>query len=113
MAPEVKIEGEKVGTKADVFSLGLILHELFCNCLPFNIKDKLSMISDLDKPLPLKFEESASKDVVHLTKRMLTLDHKFRPTIEQVLETPLIKKYLALMTSGQMFRPEIEELVVA
>ena len=75
MAPEV-LKGESYTTKADVWSLGVILYEMLYGFCPFESKSIASLISTIDtKPLQFPPEVKISDKTSNLIKKMLTKDY--------------------------------------
>lgn len=65
----------------DVWSLGVIMYELYCNAHPFNLKDTDDLTNIIDKgiiPIPSCVDESAKM----LITQMLDKDREKRPTID-------------------------------
>lgn len=86
-APEV-VGGEAyIGSAADIWSCGIILHALLTGKLPFDDEDLLTL---LEKVLRGKFEMPSDIDPLaqDLLTKMLTVDPKKRITMPGILEHP-------------------------
>ncbi len=84
MAPEV-ILGNFYDYKADVFSYGMILYELYSNDLPYSWIDS-SMVEDaiIDKK-PLQFNYEISDSLKKLIFSCLEYESKRRPSFEDIV----------------------------
>ena len=82
MAPEVLDRSEPYNHKADVFSLGIIVHEMCALELPFGSP---AAIQHGDAPLLPPGRISA--DLAGLITEMLTKDQSRRPSIDDVLKS--------------------------
>eukprot|EP00826_Nyctotherus_ovalis_P044341 TRINITY_DN4782_c0_g2_i1.p1 TRINITY_DN4782_c0_g2~~TRINITY_DN4782_c0_g2_i1.p1 ORF type:complete len:468 (-),score=79.94 TRINITY_DN4782_c0_g2_i1:44-1447(-) len=91
MSPEI-IEGKEYSYESDVWSLGVVLYELCALKVPFNANNiyalSLRIVKGSCSPLPSKF----SKDLRSLVKEMLQVNPSKRPSINQILNIPLLRK---------------------
>ncbi|KAH9491854.1 Protein kinase, membrane associated tyrosine threonine 1 [Bulinus truncatus] len=96
LAPEL-LEG-KFGKHADIFSFGMFM---------------LEMLTDLDLPrggdgwhnlrggnLPDEFLTGRSSAIKHVVKQMLDPDYQQRPTVDEILAIPAVRKPLKLLTGA-------------
>lgn len=85
MAPEQHGRAEEVDGRADVFSFGVILHELFAGKAPF----QGSALALLGKSAPCltSIRPDLPAGISELVQRMLVLETAKRPTMEEVLQT--------------------------
>jgi len=95
MAPE-QILGKKVDERADIYSLGVILYEMFCGVPPYSRGDHMSVMYqhvqgkarppiDINKELPPELNELVMKCMsLDKTKRAQTMD-ELRLSLEKFL----------------------------
>ncbi|KAE9556021.1 hypothetical protein FO519_000767 [Halicephalobus sp. NKZ332] len=82
-APEV-FEGKKYnGPEIDIWSLGVVLYVLVCGVLPFE-GASLQFLRDRVLSGRIRIPFFMSSECENLIRRMLTVDPKKRPTIEQI-----------------------------
>jgi serine/threonine protein kinase len=82
-APEV-FEGKRyAGPEIDVWSLGVVLYVLICGVLPFEGAN-LHYLRDRVLSGRIRIPYFMSTDCESLIRRMLTLDPKKRPSIQQI-----------------------------
>ena len=75
MAPEV-LKGESYTTKADVWSLGVIMYEMLYGFCPYESKSIASLISTIDsKPVYFPQDVKISEKTQNMIKKMLTKDY--------------------------------------
>ena len=87
MAPEILEDKPDYSDKNDIWAIGIIMYYLIIGKLPFNDKDKESIINNI-KNLNYEFPKDAviSKAAKDLIKQILVLDPKKRPTLHQILK---------------------------
>ena len=94
MAPEMW-KNARYSSRAEVWSLGVILYELFALERPFvseNIKELMGEVCrGAYKPLPKRY----SADAAALIAALLHLDATKRPTCLEVLKFPFVEHYLS------------------
>tara|TARA_B110000208_G_scaffold66268_1_gene86012 strand:- start:2021 stop:3115 length:1095 start_codon:yes stop_codon:yes gene_type:complete len=103
MAPEI-LRYEKYTSKAELWSLGIILYQLIYKKTPFknckNINDLVNNINNFE--LNLKYKEYLSKNIIDLLSRLLIVDYNKRITwndffnhewfnINKIIPNPKIK----------------------
>lgn len=75
MAPQV-LKGEAYTTKADIWSLGVILFEMLYGYCPYESKSIASLINTIDtQPVQLPTKVVVSEKTQNLIRRMLTKDY--------------------------------------
>ena len=87
-----RLSSEEYSSKSDVFSLGIIAHEMVFGCPPWSANNwheiKCQMIAK-----PFKIEEgSVSKDMENFLKRTLAISEVDRASWEEVKNHALVKK---------------------
>ena len=101
LPPEI-CKGEQYNFSADIWSLGCVLYELCSLKRAFtgtNIKDIMASIIHIHSPrIPMIY----SKELSNIASSMLQKDPTKRPTINQLLQIPLLKyKAIALLGPTQ------------
>lgn len=92
MAPEV-FEGEGYGGEADIWSLGVLLYEIFHGQAPFTGKSVFQIYRKIHNT-KLLIRQDVEKDVATLIKSILVLEPGKRPIIDKVLATPFVQKHI-------------------
>ena len=95
-SPEV-FESKEYDYKTDIWSLGCVLYQLVTRELPFqgdNIFElKIAVTKGKYKPIPPMY----STDLRKLIAKMLSKDPSKRPTIDEILNSSLLKSYQSLI----------------
>ncbi len=81
MAPEL-VDGQEVDARADLFSLGCVLHELCCNQLPFPGNTTLQILARMVRTVPKPLHERNPKVPPALSRlgaKLLEKDRHQRP----------------------------------
>ncbi|XP_054423841.1 sperm motility kinase 4A-like [Pteronotus mesoamericanus] len=94
MAPEVLRRQIYDGPKADVWSLGVILHEMVTGKAPFQGDTAADMVKAVKEvgTKPLQLPEFTSEEVRALLRKLLTVDPHLRPNLEHVMRDPWVNK---------------------
>lgn len=99
LSPEI-CEGNTYNSKTDIWSLGCILYELCTLRHAFNAQNMAALAVQIIRgkyePIPSCF----SPELSVLIKKMLTSDQRLRPSINGVLNTPILKSKLHLFLSN-------------
>jgi len=86
-------------TKSDMWAIGCFLYELIALRPPFQAKDMEALskkiITGHYDPLPT----TTSPELQRLVRRLLTLEPKARPDIDELLATPVVKEHMNLLPS--------------
>ena len=110
MAPEV-CNRKKYDSKADVWSIGVILYELITLKKPFdadNVNDLFNVI--INKPLdPLP--ASVDSDLQMLCGAMLNKDHMKRPDTFEIAKIPCVKKAIIKFVDEYNCRDEVIDII--
>lgn len=98
LSPEI-CEGKTYNSKTDIWSLGCILYELCTLRHAFNAQNMAALAVQIIRgkydPIPSCFSSELSK----LISSMLTSDQRSRPSINGVLNSPILKSRLNLFLS--------------
>lgn len=86
MAPEI-YESEKYDENVDIWSLGILLYELFHGISPFGKKNAFKIYKNIVNDT-LSFKEGIDENAKHLILILLDKDPQKRPKIRQILEHP-------------------------
>lgn len=103
MSPEI-LRGDVHDEKVDIWSLGIIMHELLTGSIPF--KKKFIENDVLFKKhvlgLKIKYPSKLSKEAVDLMKKMLEKDPNKRITAEQIMSHEWLKEHDCETTEEDM-----------
>ena len=102
-SPEI-INGEPYNYKTDIWSLGVVLYEMCCLKLPFESNNiaqlSIKILRGKYDPIPNRY----SKNMANLIKQMLNIDQKLRPSIFEVIQSPLLKNYHINKNSNKSYK---------
>eukprot|EP00008_Paramoeba_atlantica_P004077 CAMPEP_0201475094 /NCGR_PEP_ID=MMETSP0151_2-20130828/566_1 /ASSEMBLY_ACC=CAM_ASM_000257 /TAXON_ID=200890 /ORGANISM="Paramoeba atlantica, Strain 621/1 / CCAP 1560/9" /LENGTH=450 /DNA_ID=CAMNT_0047855107 /DNA_START=192 /DNA_END=1544 /DNA_ORIENTATION=+ len=93
MAPEV-IKGEEYGTKVDVWSLGIMAHEMYEGEPPYMEKDPIKalfLIVSKGRP-PFKNSKGVSPEFKNFVEIATRMDPDDRPSTKDMLQHPFLNK---------------------
>ena len=111
LSPEI-CENKPYNRKSDVWSLGCIAYELCTLQCPFNGRDMKALVLSILKgayaPISTKFSEQMRA----LVGAMLTRDAAARPTVEQLLATPLMQGRMRAFLQIPITVPQQPKLVL-
>jgi len=95
VSPEIMAHEPYTGCKADVWSLGTLLFALLFAELPFSLEERVSNLSRSLPAPPLLFpdtlKEPISNDAKDLIQKMLAMEERKRPFLEEVIQHPWMK----------------------
>ena len=91
LSPEI-INSKPYDSKSDIWALGVLLYEMMTFKMPFNATSLPSLSLKIIKGYYPSPPTSYSKDLIDLVKKCLNLDPKKRPSAENILKLPFIKK---------------------
>ena len=94
MSPE-RLTNKRYDGRADVYSLGVMLYEMLCGCLPFRSRDQdmmtIAMMHLTHDPLPLRMiEPDIAESLETIVMKTLEKDAEKRPTAREVLHELLL-----------------------
>ena len=91
LSPEI-INSKPYDSKSDIWALGVLIYEMMTFKMPFNATSLPSLSLKIIRGYYQTPPSSYSKDLIDLVKRCLNLDPKKRPSAENILKLPFIKK---------------------
>jgi serine/threonine protein kinase len=108
MSPDL-YKYNKYSYKADIWALGCVLYEL-CNLrLPFEANSQAALSVKIMKGHYSPITSIYSKPLRELINKMLSLDAKERPYINEILKKPFIKRRVQLYVAGLVKRVDMGE----
>lgn len=87
------MRGEPLTDRSDIWSLGVVFYELNYNMFPFKADSQRTLLQRIEN---LEFRKSRFKihpELREIVDKMLSLDPKQRPSINELLRNPKMKKY--------------------
>jgi serine/threonine protein kinase len=91
LSPEI-INNQPYDSKSDIWALGVLLYELMTFKMPFNAVSLPLLSIKINRGVYAPPPGIYSSELKDLLKKCLTLDPKGRPTINEILQLPLIKE---------------------
>lgn len=102
MAPEIH-SSQGYTYKADIWSLGCVLHELCCLKHPYTGNNIIQLAMEVTSaPPPTCLDvppRTYAVDLLHLINRMLQKDPDLRPSTPELIRMPFVFKYSELLAS--------------
>lgn len=89
LSPEI-IMNKPYSFKSDIWSLGVLLYEMSVLKMPFDAKSMPMLTLKIIKGEYMKLPSNFSKELCDLIKSLLTVDHKKRPDINELLGKSII-----------------------
>jgi len=93
-APEM-INNQPYALPSDIWSLGICLYECLATHLPFKGESDVDLVKSITSEDPPPLPDHYSQDVRGLVRWMLQKTPERRPTISQLLATPVVVKHMA------------------
>ena len=107
MSPET-LEGKDQGFKSDVWSLGILLFELYHNREPFTPGDNCEEQLYFLKIGRVVYKMGLDRIVSNLIEKLLEKDHTKRITLDDVFNDPFTIPYVKNLQSGNTFQPRVQ-----
>jgi NIMA (never in mitosis gene a)-related kinase len=107
LAPEIW-KNEVYSYKCDVFSLGCVLYEMAALKVPFEASTLPDLYKKITQGIISKIPSSYSDDLYAVIKLCLKVDPRQRPTIEELLNNPIVASKIKLLKRD--FQGEQKEL---
>lgn len=105
LAPEL-CEGKEYGNKCDVWSIGVILYELFALQTPFTARVMPALVMRICGSEPPPLPELFSRQSRELTFELLIKDPARRPRVHDVLERDFIKSRIESFLDPKLLQEE-------
>jgi len=99
LSPEL-VQERPYNHASDVWALGVVLYELMALRHPFNANDMKGLMYKILRAIYDPPPAAYSMELRNLVGRMLQKIPKNRPTVKQILDTPIIKRRLAKLLAG-------------
>ena len=90
MSPE-QINENNYDEKTDIWSLGCVIYELVALSPPFTASSHLGLAEKIINGKINRIPDRYSEDLQDVIQKMLQVDSKKRPTVEDLLKLPKIK----------------------
>ena len=111
LSPEI-IESSPYSFKSDIWSLGVLLYEM-CALMPhFNAQSLHQLAQKIVQAKYDKLPRQYSAQLNQLLTSMLLKDPRRRPNINEVLNTPLLKKRIPACLGAQDFKDEFSHTLM-
>jgi len=104
MSPEQVTEA-RYNEQSDIWSLGCLIYEMAALHPPFEARTQLALAVKIKEGQVQRFSEHYSEDLWRLVRDMLTLDFTQRPSVEALLDTPI----LAQKRSEKLLRDQMQQ----
>ena len=90
LSPEILLN-KPYDTKSDIWALGVLLYELLTFKMPFNAQSLPLFCNKISRGIYAPPSSEYSSEIRDLLKKCLTLKPEERPSIDEILNLPLIK----------------------
>ena len=90
ISPEI-LENKRYDSKADIWSLGVLLYEMVTFKMPFNANSLPILSIRLIRGIYTPISSIYSKELREIVSKCLSLNPSKRPTIQQILQMPIIQ----------------------
>ena len=95
-APEI-IEGQKYNHKCDLWSLGIIICELYFKERPYKGPKEYALLQEIIKFGKKRIEKTDDKQLDDLISKLLVIDPNERITWNDYFNHPFFKNYIAII----------------
>jgi NIMA (never in mitosis gene a)-related kinase len=111
LSPEI-CDGKSYNSKTDIWSLGCLLYELCTLRHPFDAANMNTLLTVILRGKYQPISQSYSKDIRALLSKMLMKDPSKRPSVNQILGLPFIKKRLSAFLDESVLADEMSHTVL-
>ncbi|GFR44775.1 hypothetical protein Agub_g6107 [Astrephomene gubernaculifera] len=111
LSPEI-CQNRKYNQKSDIWSLGCVLYELATLKHAFEAPNMRALIQKIIKGSYPPMPPTRSRDLRELCDRMLTLDWQKRPSINDILATPVMKARIQKFLSSTLQAHEFSHTII-
>ena len=111
LSPEI-INSMPYDSKSDIWALGVLLYEMMTFKMPFNAKSLPSLSLKIIRGYYQSPPSSYSKDLIDLLNNCLSLDPKKRPSVENILKLPFIKKRIFGFLDEVQFNEDLSITII-
>ena len=111
LSPEI-INSKPYDSKSDIWALGVLIYEMMTFKMPFNGISLASLSLKILKGFYQAPPTSYSKGLIDLVKRCLNLDPKKRPSAENILKLPFIKKRIFGFLDEVQFNEDLSITII-
>ncbi|GLC38425.1 hypothetical protein PLESTB_001579500 [Pleodorina starrii] len=111
LSPEI-CQNKKYNQKSDIWSLGCVLYELATLKHAFEGPNMRALISKIIKGSYTPMPATRSRELRELCDRMLTLDWQKRPSINDILATPIMKARIQKFLSATLQAHEFSHTII-
>ena len=98
--------------KSDIWSLGVLLYEMTVLKMPFDAKSMPMLTLRIIKGEYMKVPNVFSNELSELISTLLTVDHKKRPDIDQVLQSPILRNRISVFLKEINFDNEASKNII-
>ncbi|DBB05985.1 TPA: hypothetical protein ACH3X3_009975 [Trebouxia sp. C0006] len=111
LSPEI-CQNRGYNAKSDVWSLGCVLYEMATLRHPFDAPNMRQLATKIVRGSYLPIASSYSKGLKDLVDMTLRTDPKRRPTVNEVLKTPVLQERIAKFLSATVRAAEFSHTVI-
>ena len=111
LSPEI-CEGKKYSSKTDIWSLGCILYELCTLKHPFDATNMNALLACIIRGRYAPISTQYSSELRGLVAKMLTKDPKARPSINAIVNMPIIKNRLVNYLDEALLNYELSHTIL-
>jgi len=111
LSPEILLN-KPYDIKSDIWALGVLLYELLTFKMPFDSKSLPLLWVKVSKGVYDPPSSKYSSEIRDLLKKCLTLDPSKRPSIDDILNLPLIKNRIKNFLNEVQYDPDFSKNVI-
>ncbi|CAD8059426.1 unnamed protein product [Paramecium sonneborni] len=91
--------------KSDIWSLGCVVYEMCCLQTPFRAKDMDMLFQKVQRGTYDQIPNHFSRDLSQIISSLLKIQSNQRPTCDQILANPIVKKYMKNLETNIETKP--------